>query len=66
VHLWSLSLNGRRVEARVVEHVLGCELRILEDGELRRSQVHGTTETAFRDARETYARLAERGAVPVD
>ena len=31
---------------------------------LRRSQVHRVTQDAYRDARETYARLAERGAVP--
>jgi hypothetical protein len=29
----------------------------------RRSQVHRTTEGAYDDARETYARLLERGAV---
>jgi hypothetical protein len=53
---------GLRVEARVFEHVLGVELRILEAGELRRSQVYLTTEGADQDARNTYARLADPGA----
>jgi hypothetical protein len=63
-HLWTLALECRRIDARLYEHTLGCELRILDDGMLLRTQVHKVTQDAYRDARETCARLAERGAVP--
>jgi hypothetical protein len=66
VHFWTLSLHGLRIEARLFEHVLCVELRILEDGLLRRSHVHRVSHDAYRDAQATSARLAERGAVPVD
>ena len=63
-HFRTLVLEGRSIDARLYEHRLGCEVRILEDRDASRSQVHRVTQDAYRRARETYERLAGRGAVP--
>jgi hypothetical protein len=62
---WTMEGEGRRASAILVRHPLGFELRVLEGGELRRSQVHSDGLKAESDALDTYKRLLARGWEPV-
>lgn len=58
---WTLAGEGHTATATLWPHALGVELRIMERGELRRTQVYPDADDAAVDARATRSRLQMRG-----
>jgi hypothetical protein len=58
---WTLAGEGHTATATLWLHPLGVELRIMEAGELRRTQVYRGAEEAAEDARAKRSSLHMRG-----